>query len=571
MSQRYAVFRIALSWMVAALSLGAAAEPVATARGGGSSMTWEVHVAEYASTTLRVAAPDGVVRERRFRHGETVLLRIQDLGERPPEGQYNWELLVTPNVSEEVARALRDARAEDDDEAIRRIMAENGLTVDRRAWGGITVSEGAFVETDRDEPQGAEAPEESVRDSGSAPPRAPGRSGRVGTDDEVIPDDLIVQGSACVGFDCVNGESFGFDTIRMKEHNLRVHFDDTSVAAGFPTTQWRVVVNDSNSGGLSRFSIEDSDAAKVPLTVEANSTTNSVYVDSTGKVGFRTSTPVLDLHVHTSNTPAVRLDQNNTGGFAAQIWDIGANEANFFIRDVTNFSRLPFRIRPGAPTSSIDINASGTVGINDASPNSNAKLDLAGAQRFEGVGVPTIDNAAWLYNESGIGFAVQAGGSVRVKTGGVTSDRLTVTTAGDVGINCNAPTADFVIFGTSNCSGSGSTINAGATQFTVTSSRALKENLEKVAVPDLLERIAAVDVYTYDFKEGAKDRLGLMAEDFHGVLGRGSDKLIDGHDVQMALWMAVQQLAEQNKQMRAQNEELQERLTALEERLKEQQ
>ena len=34
---------------------------------------------------------------------------------------------------------------------------------------------------------------------------------------------------------------------------------------------------------------------------------------------------------------------------------MAGNETNFFIRDVTNGSKLPFRIRPGAPTSSIDV------------------------------------------------------------------------------------------------------------------------------------------------------------------------------------------------------------------------
>ena len=42
------------------------------------------------------------------------------------------------------------------------------------------------------------------------------------TADQVILDDLIVDGSACVGQDCVNGESFGFDTIRIKENNLNI-------------------------------------------------------------------------------------------------------------------------------------------------------------------------------------------------------------------------------------------------------------------------------------------------------------------------------------------------------------
>ena len=56
--------------------------------------------------------------------------------------------------------------------------------------------------------------------------------------DEVIPDDLIVQGSHCVGLDCVNNESFGFDTLRLKENNTRIKFDDTSTAAGFPANDW---------------------------------------------------------------------------------------------------------------------------------------------------------------------------------------------------------------------------------------------------------------------------------------------------------------------------------------------
>jgi hypothetical protein len=193
--------------------------------------------------------------------------------------------------------------------------------------------------------------------------------------DQVIPDDLIVQGSTCVGLDCVNNESFGFDTIRLKENNTRIAFDDTSASAGFPANDWQLSANDSASGGLNKFSLEDVTNTKTPWVVLANAPTNSFYLASNGKVGFRTSTPALDLHMFTSDTPAVRFEQNNSGGFTAQTWDIGANEANFFVRDVTSGSRLPFRIRPGAPTSSIDISASGNVGVGTASPTAN--LDVA--------------------------------------------------------------------------------------------------------------------------------------------------------------------------------------------------
>ncbi len=218
--------------------------------------------------------------------------------------------------------------------------------------------------------------------------------------DVVFPDDVIVQGSLCVGFDCINNEDFGFDTIRLKENNLRIKFMDTSVGA-FPTNDWQILVNDSASGGASKFSIEDVTGAKTPFTIEAGATTNSVFVDSTGRVGFRTSTPVLDLHVNTSNTPAHRLEQNNSGGFTAQTWDIAGNEANFFVRDVTSGSRLPLRIRPGAPTSSLDISATGDVGIGTASPET-----LQGGVTLNGTILQvrnTADNAQLALSAAGAG------------------------------------------------------------------------------------------------------------------------------------------------------------------------
>lgn len=67
--------------------------------------------------------------------------------------------------------------------------------------------------------------------------------------DQVIVDDLIVQSSLAVGSDAVNGENFGFDTIRLKENNLRIKFQDTSSSSSFPTVDWSIVINDSENGG----------------------------------------------------------------------------------------------------------------------------------------------------------------------------------------------------------------------------------------------------------------------------------------------------------------------------------
>lgn len=145
--------------------------------------------------------------------------------------------------------------------------------------------------------------------------------------------------------------------------------------------------------------------------------------------------------------------------------------------------------------------------------------------------------------------------------------RFTGQAGGRLGIGCaQGIGADLVLnaAGGGSCGvGTESSINAGATQFTVTSSRTIKKNIEPIEVNDILERVAQVEVYRYDFIAGPEDNLGLMAEDFHEVFRRGSDKLLNGQEVMMALWLAVQELtartdelARQNAELAAQNEHL---------------
>ena len=194
-------------------------------------------------------------------------------------------------------------------------------------------------------------------------------AGTTAVADQVILDDLIVDGSACIGFDCVNGESFGFDTLRLKENNLRIRAVDTSSSASFPSNDWQITFNDSSNGGANKFSIDDIDGGRTPFTLEAGAPSHSLYVDDGGKLGLGTSTPVVDVHVKSGNTPTLRLEQDGSSGFTPQTWDIAGNEANFFIRDATNGSKLVFRIQPGAPGDSIFIANDGDVGMGTAAPN----------------------------------------------------------------------------------------------------------------------------------------------------------------------------------------------------------
>lgn len=200
----------------------------------------------------------------------------------------------------------------------------------------------------------------------------------VPTRDQVIGDDLIVNGgSLAVGMDAVNGENFGSDTFRLKENNLRIHFDDTSGSGSFPANDWRITINDQTNGGENYFSIDDATAGTVPFKIEAGAGNNALHVDANGgNVGLGTNAPAVELHVADGDSPAIRIEQTNGNGWTPQTWDIAGNETNFFVRDVTNGSKIPFKIIPNAPNNSLYINASGNVGFNTAGPSE--KIDVNG-------------------------------------------------------------------------------------------------------------------------------------------------------------------------------------------------
>jgi hypothetical protein len=140
---------------------------------------------------------------------------------------------------------------------------------------------------------------------GAAPQTPPGDpalepSGEtLGPNDAVTADDLIVTGSICVGFDCLTDgtEYFSFDTMKLKENNLRILFDDTSATAGFPANDWRLIANDSASGGANYFALEDATGAKIPLKVMGGAPANSLLVAANGNVGLGVAAPAERLHV----------------------------------------------------------------------------------------------------------------------------------------------------------------------------------------------------------------------------------------------------------------------------------
>jgi hypothetical protein len=313
---------------------------------------------------LIVTGPDCLHAKHNFRIGERIIFTAVVNGDPLPDGTYSYDLRLAPDLE---VRGLNEPAGQG--QLCRGREELPSLDVLTSA-GYVTILDARFVDPSREEERLADGMRAGGAEEGggAGPVAIAGAVRSVHAADQVIPDDLIVQGSLCVGFDCVNNESFSFDTIRLKENNLRIHFDDTSTLAGFPNRDWRIVANDSASGGASKFSIEDSTGARTPFTIEGNAPTNSLYVDDGGRVGFGTSTPVVELHARNGDTPTLRLEQDGSSGFAPQTWDVAGNETSFFVRDATNGSTLPFRIQPGTASNTLFLASDEQVGVGTTAP-----------------------------------------------------------------------------------------------------------------------------------------------------------------------------------------------------------
>jgi hypothetical protein len=139
--------------------------------------------------------------------------------------------------------------------------------------------------------------------------------------DQMVPDDLIVDGKGCIGLGCAPGEGFGGEALRLKQSVVRLRFEDTSATAGFPSRDWQLTVNDPGSGGADKLSIEDLTAGTVPFTLRGGAPSDSLSVDGTGRVGLGTAVPSERFHVF-QNADAntfIMVDNVSTGLSAAGV------------------------------------------------------------------------------------------------------------------------------------------------------------------------------------------------------------------------------------------------------------
>ena len=545
-------------------------EVLAMMESGKYGVEWHPTV-DYDSITLRVSGPSGLYFQEEFSANEFPYFDYYDeKNSLRPDGVYTYELVFSPTLKDPIRKALDTVRTMPKRELIAERFKERGdLPIEDLVQTGTFSMQGGTVLL-------ADVVEGKVPKTSDAD--VPGEE-----KDVVHVEDTIVQGSLCTGIDCNNGENFGFDTIRLKENNLRIRFTDTSSSGSFPTNDWQLTANDSANGGQNKFSIDDIDNARTPFTVEAGTRSNALYLDSSGRVGLGTSTPAEDLHIWYGDTPTIRLDQSGSG-WAPQTWDIAGNEANFFIRDVNNGSKLPLRIQPNAPTNSLFIKNGGDIGLGTQSPGAGLHLRRTGAsailrientgngnhsgieftrERLTGTG--KTGAAIWVASDTstnGSDLILQSNTSTAVGNP-CTSDgkRLTLSTQsgflfenGNVGIGNTSPSALLEV-GTGGAICNGTTWSDG-------SSREFKKNIEGLSEEDiahLFDALEEVDLVKFQYKgesDASTPRVGMIAEEMPDILASEDRKRLElGRHIGF-LMAVVKTMHEQNMKLTQEVSEL---------------
>ena len=368
-----------------------------------------------------------------------------------------------------------------------------------------------------------------------------------------------IDGSLCVGFDCVSSESFGFDTIRMKENNLRLHYEDTSSSASFPSNDWRIEINASSNGGSNHYAIQDATAGRNVAVIEAGAPSNSLRVDSAGRIGITEDNPVVELHITNGDSPTVRLEQDGSSGFTPQTWDMAGNETNFFVRDVTHGSKLPFKILDDAPTNSLVIETTtGDIGLGTASPD--APLHVRGTDGLTSV---HIEEANGTSSNTRVGLTIENNGASQLALvdSNNSSDwrfqnfndafRVSKVGTGNPELALDN-TGNMTILGT----------------LTENSDKNAKMAIVPVASDEILEKVMALPVAHWTYKDQAEEgirHIGPMAQDFRALFGTGhTDTGISTIDTSGVALAAIQALQMQNSELRELIVQQNERLEKLE-------
>jgi hypothetical protein len=247
----------------------------------------------------------------------------------------------------------------------------------------------------------------------------------------------------------------------------------------------------------------------IPFTIEGGAPADIFYISSEGNLGLGAAPPTgafsprLNISDPTPDIELDDIDQNQTWQLFANGGDGSSDLGGIGFFDVTG-NKLPFFIESAAPTASLLVKASGNVGVGVANPEYN--LHVTG----EGVGDVFPDTERILKLESSLApeqiFENSTSGALWYFAM-VSNDDFKISFDGTGKVEARfKPNGNLRIAG----------------DLIQNSDRNSKMNIQDIDGKDILERVAALPISTWEYKaDSGVKHLGPMAQDFHAAFGLG--------------------------------------------------
>jgi hypothetical protein len=155
--------------------------------------------------------------------------------------------------------------------------------------------------------------------------------------------------------------------INPPANGLLVYDTDTKSFWYYKSIEWKEITTGTNDNLGNHTATQNINLGSNFISIDGTSKGISVNSDGSANVSTNSSNSP-SLIIRSGNTPAYRIFQEASGIYPSYSWDLGGNETVFFLKDVSNSSKLPIRVYAGQSTDRLVLR-NDNVGIGVNSPS----------------------------------------------------------------------------------------------------------------------------------------------------------------------------------------------------------